>query len=125
MKNKFRITNIEWIDKDTKEASVTFYFNGNTYSFFSHPCDFKIGGNESMELSALVFGNPKSRIIYDKNVNCFLKVKNNDDWSYHGIGKIISLSPLLIDFDGIVIDLEDEVNSSDLSVGLYLELDIG
>lgn len=125
MKNNFLITKIDWLDEDIKEASVTFTFNGNKYSFFSHPCDFVLGKKKTIELTGLVFNDAKPRIICDENVDCFLSETNNDTWSYRGIGKIVSISPLLIDFNGIVVDLDDEITDIDLSVGNYLEVDIG
>lgn len=125
MKNKFMITKITWLDEDVKEASVTFTKNGNSYTFFSYPCDFKEGQESTVELSALIFDNKKTQIIWDKKVSCYLSVTNMETWSYHGIGKIISKSPILIDFDGIIIDFEDEIHDTNLSVGSYIELDIG
>jgi hypothetical protein len=125
MKKKYQITKIDWIDKDIKEANVTFTFNGYTYTFFSHPCDFEVGEKETLELSGLVFNDLKPRIIRDENIDCFLSATNRDTWSYRGIGKVISLSPLLIDFNGIIVDLDDEISDTDLAVGNYIEVDIG
>lgn len=125
MKNKFKIIKIDWLDKETMEASVTFFANNKEYQFFSHPCHFKEGYIDSIELSGLIFDDIKIQILEDKIVNCFLETKDSDNWAYNGIGEVTSLSPLIIDFNGIQIDFEDEIEKEKLSIGMHIELEIG
>jgi hypothetical protein len=125
VQNEFDIVRIEWLDEEIKEASVSFDVNGNIYTCFSYVCDFNEGGKQSMELSALVFDENKPPIVKTDKVVCHLTQKGEDLWSYQGVGKVISLSPLLVDFDGIVVDFDDEIETDKLILNCFVELNIG
>jgi len=99
--------------------------NGDTYSCFSHPCDFMEGEKEEIELSALLFDDSQPQLVEDSNSKCFLIQSSENNWSYEGVGKVIALNPLILDFNGLAIDLDGEIENLKLDKGDFVKLTIG
>ena len=113
MKQKVKICEIKWIDKEIKEASVLFEINGFTLEAFCHPCSFNEGEvilaefdyiEEEIPLDA-IFNNNQSQL------KDFVH-KGQENWGYEIYGQVKSINPIRIDcgyFDfEIIMKMDDE-----------------
>jgi hypothetical protein len=109
------IINVDYfLSNDPNEGTVTFISNkGNIIEAFSYDESFVLANNIQIELSSLDEGiNWDAQKYVSDNSEIYLKQIEN--WKYEGIGRVINLNPLYLDFQDFILKTENFINDESL-----------
>jgi hypothetical protein len=95
-----RVTEINWIDEDSKEASVVIAGPANKCTAFAHPCRLSTG--DSVQYPLLSLGETNVMIV-DSDEETIAKKQHL--WSHRLIGIVKNVEQKIIDCGGILVTL--------------------
>lgn len=118
------IKKIEWLDIEAEEADVCFTFKGIDYWAFSHPCRLVENTMKTVQIVPLILDEIEDNIYWKLNETTqYLKLVPNGDKrdSYLCFGKIISISPIVINYGDLEFEYLAWFGSNDKStLGKYV-----
>ena len=100
-----RITAVDWfLDRDTREGTVTFSVGGTLLDAFSHLTDYQAGEIASVTIDHLC-GETSWEERFGRNPEKRKSLVKTGDWSYEAFGEIVGVDPVVADFGPFTLDL--------------------
>lgn len=126
MGNKVKIVKVSRIDIEAEEADIIFLQGDRTYNAFGCPIAVEENSLYEAEFSYLEDTQLSLDVIFSENKEKAKSlVKNNKSkWSYYAYGRIVSVTPTVVDCGGITLELNEDLIKEEF-VGKYIYFDIG
>ena len=120
MNYHIKVKDINYIDSDTNESEVEFEFNGHNFTAFAYSDPYKINQEYTVELDFLEEEIDFSTIL-NENVKKETKIirDSRDRLRYYCYGRIISITPCIVDLGVIKMNYNLQVKDDMLNKFIY------